>query len=481
VSHRESVGLACVVECDQRWEPRARYVLDVFARALGIRLCVTQASDSVRPLLVYSSDLAKWESERDVVAIRHDASAWFSSGAERVATARRIAVRGNDGRVLALDLLALAFYFISSSGESEAASSRKLYRDSIFQRHGVPMDIVDLCVDAFRRLLSIVGAVGSDDERLQRDHWEGKTYAVALTHDVDYLPVYRWDNLKVAIKSVARHLVKQRSPLEAVEAMAAYLKTIMRSEDPYGCVPAIVAEEQRRGVKSSFQVAVGHRHAFDVNYRIEDDRIRDYLMVILEQGFDLCLHGSYRSTEQPGWYEEEVNLLAQRLGRPSGSRQHFLSFDADALFAAQERAGIEYDMSMGFPDRCGSRVGFSHPYFPYCVEAERRYDVVQIPLVLMDVTLRSYMGLRGDMAWAEIERQLEVVRKARGAVSVVWHPIVFTGARDPGFDRLYWRLVEYVQGTGGLATDGRTINALARERAARFGLFPRLPADAEVL
>lgn len=481
MAHHDSAGLGCVLECDQRWEPRARYVLDVFAQALGIRLRVTEARDSVRPLLVYSSDLARWESERGVVAIRHDAATWFSSDAEGLATGQCVAISGNDDRILAPDLLAHAFFFLTSSGDREAASSRKLYRDSIFVRHGMPMDIVDRCIDIFRRLLSAVGADGRGEEHLQREQWAGKAYAVALTHDVDYLPVHRWDNLKVAIKSIARHLVRQHSPREAVEAIVAYLKAVVRREDPYGCVPAIVAEEQRRGVKSSFQVAVGHRHPSDVNYRIEDDRIRDYLRVILDEGFDLCLHGSYRSTEQAGWYEAEVDLLAQRLARPSGSRQHFLSFDSDALFAAQERADIEYDMSMGFPDRCGSRVGLSHPYFPYCAREERPYDVLQIPLVLMDVTLRSYMGLRGEKAWAEIERQLEVVRKAGGAVSVVWHPIVFGGARDPGFDRLYWRLVEYVQETGGLATDGRTINNLARERATQFGLFPRLPAQAAVV
>ncbi len=52
-------------------------------------------------------------------------------------------------------------------------------------------------------------------------------------------------------------------------------------------------------------------------------------------------------------------------------------------------------MSMGFPDRIGPRAGFSYPYFPYCLDEDRPYDVVEISLFLMDVTLRSYMGLKG--------------------------------------------------------------------------------------
>jgi hypothetical protein len=459
-----SPELACVLECDLRFERPVRYVLNVFAQALGLRLKMSTRGEITGRALLYTAESASGVNESAAVTLRHDPAAWGVHGS--MAAVDATSEHGSD-------LLAVAFHFLSGQSERDRSGSRQLHRDSIFERRGVAADVVDRCLAAFRQQLVTAGVLPASEGQASSGLWADHGYAVALTHDVDYLPVGRWDNLKVAAKSAARHLLKQRSPGEAARGIAAYLGAVGRGDDPFGCVPAIIAEEQRRGVKSSFQVAVGHRHPFDVNYRIEDDRIRDYLAVIPEQGFDLCLHGSYRSTEQPGWYEEEVELLSKRLGRPLGSRQHFLSFDADALFAAQERAGIQYDMSMGFPDRCGSRVGFSHPYFPYNLAEERPYNVLQIPLVLMDVTLRSYMGLRGQAAWAEIQRQLDAVRQAGGAVSIVWHPIVFGGARDPGFDRLYWRLVEYVQETGGLATDGRTINALARERASRYG-FPGL-------
>jgi hypothetical protein len=253
--------------------------------------------------------------------------------------------------------------------------------------------------------------------------------------------------------------------------MAALVRALATGRDAYGCIPDLIAKEARFGIRTSFQVAVANRHPDDVAYRIEDERIRDYLRVIPDSGFDLCLHGSYRSTENPAWYAEEVALLAQKLGTPVGSRQHFLSFDYDVLFEAQERSGIRYDMSMGFPDRTGPRAGFSYPYFPYSLERNRPYDVVEISLFLMDVTLRSYMGLKGAAAWGAIADALDDLRRKRGCVSAVWHPIVFGGARDPGYDRLFWKLVESVRACGGLATDGRTIDTYWRGHARAYPSF----------
>ena len=139
--------------------------------------------------------------------------------------------------------------------------------------------------------------------------------------------------------------------------------------------------------------------------------------------------------------------------------------------ARRREAGIEYDMSMGFPDRIGPRAGFSYPYFPFCLEENRPYNVLQISLFLMDVTLRSYMGLKGTRAWEVVEATLDALRGRNGCVSAVWHPIVFGGARDPGYDRLYWDMVRYVRKSGGLATDGITINDFWRARARSYPSF----------
>ena len=479
-------ALPVVLDVAARHVPKARYVFDTLMMAAGAQVRFCEEPPAEGPWLLYAAACREgWPLERALVLPYHDAAWAHFDGAADVGCAARV----NDVDVVlpgvpshfagtadvGFDLPANAFYFLSSWAERRASSAhagRQLHRASIFARLEVAQDIVDRYLRLLlQRLSALCARLGRSSVPLGLRWPKGASHAVVLSHDVDFLPAGARDVLTQGARTVLRHLVRHRDASDAFRAGLGLARSIYRRRDPYGCVPAILAEERRREVRSSFQVAVARRHPADVNYSIQDDAVRDYLRVIVDAGFDLCLHGSYRSTETSGWYESEVELLTRRLERPLGNRQHYLSFDYDALFRAQERAGIRYDMSMGFPDRPGPRNGFSFPYFPYCLDEDRPYDVVEIGLSLMDVTLRGYLDLKGERAWSTIDSVLGALAACGGCSSVVWHPIVFGGARDPGYDRLYWRLVDRVVASGGIATDGRTIDSYWRARARGHASF----------
>lgn len=476
--------LTVVIACEDRSAAKARYVLDTLLMAAGIPVVHSDHPPAQGPWLLYAPSPALWPRSDACLAVAHCASAWSIlhdkggvGAAERVDGLHVVLPQHGEGfdtaSDIAFDIVANAFYFLASYPErsGRAASSRQLHANSVYARLDIPQDIVDQYLARLvERLRLLCARIGIPMWPELRWH-DGHAFAVALSHDVDFLPRGRLDIAVQGAKTMGRHLVRQRDPGDAGRALMGWLRAWFAGRDPYGCVPEIIAREKELGVRSSFQVAVAHRHPNDVNYRIEDDTVRDYLRVIDASGFDLCLHGSYRSTENIAWYGDEVELLTRRLTRPLGSRQHFLSFDYDALFAAQEQSAIEYDMSMGFPDRPGPRAGFSHPYFPYDLQRDRPYRVLQISLFLMDVTLRGYMNLRPGPARAVIDDCLSDLRHKRGCASVVWHPIVFGGARDPGYDSLYFDMVSAIGKSGGWATDGRSINRFWRERARGYASF----------
>jgi len=477
--------LPIVLCCAASLLPKVRYVFDSLFMAAGIPVAYSLYPPSAGPWILYGpAKNSSWPLER-CIAVAHCPGSWqlFESdtdvavavGVDGLATVlpEKVTTLGS-AIAIPFDIVANAFYFLCSWSErfgQNQTETRRLYANSVFARLEVPQDIVDQYLHRFLDRLEALC------DRLGLRPWPGfewpqrTDFALLLSHDIDFVPSGLIDTAKQGAKTVLRHLLIHRDPAEAALSASGLLKAVVTGRDPYGCIPEIIARERELGVRASFQVAVGRRHPNDVNYRIEDNWIRDYLRAITDNECDLCLHGSYRSTENSAWYIEEAALLSQRLGRPLGSRQHFLSFNYDTLFSAQEHAGIQYDMSMGYPDYPGPRAGFSFPYFPYCLEEDRPYDVLQISLFLMDVTLRSYLGLKGQRAWQKAVAVIDDLRQKRGCASLVWHPIVFGGARDPGYDRLFWDIVNHVRETGGLATDGRTINAFWREKADKYVSF----------
>ena len=370
--------LHIILLCAPALAAKVRYVFDTLLLAGGVPVAYVEQPPTCGPWVLYGRiQEVSWPLER-CLALAHCPDAWrFLEDRTDVEAAGVVdglvavlpqrAIGFDSTSAIGFDIVANSFYFLSSWSErvhSDNARTRRLYSNSVHARLNVPQDIVD------QYLHRLVAMLDSLCDRVGQARWRGqiwpdeKRYALVLSHDVDFLPRGLLDTVKQGVKTVLRHLVRQRDAADAIRAAAGLARAILRGRDPYGCIPEIIRREKELGVRASFQVAVGHRHPDDVNYRIEDDRIRAYLQAIPAAGFDLCLHGSYRSTENLGWYVEEVALLAQRLGRPLGSRQHFLSFDYDALFAAQEQAGIQYDMSHGLSRSCRTASRVFLPLFP---------------------------------------------------------------------------------------------------------------------
>ena len=487
-SFDSGVASVCVVlQCEETRVRKVRYVFDTLLMAAGIAVTYSELPPANGVWILYASAKNPKFAPELCVAIAHCPEAWGLFDGDRdvevshSADGLPIVLPGlGDGFVqpavdIAFDIIANAFYFLSSWSERLSAKhggGRQLYANSIQRRLGIPLDIVDRYLEELIAALSAAVDRAGQGRVSSPEPWPaGGEFAVVLSHDVDFVPGGIADIAKQGAKSVLRHLLRERNIPDALRAARGLLAAGLAQRDPYGCIPDLIERETALGVQASFQVAVGHRHPSDVNYYIENDTTRDYLKQITDAGFELCLHGSYRSTEKSEWYADEVALLTTRLSCPAGSRQHFLSFDYDALFAAQEAAGIQYDMSMGFPDQVGPRAGFSFPYFPYCLKEDRPYNVVQISLFLMDVTMRGYLNLKLEDAENLINQTLQGLRRKGGCVSVVWHPILFGGARDPGYDTLFWNLIRETRSNNGWPTDGRSVNHRWRDHSARYASF----------
>ena len=89
---------------------------------------------------------------------------------------------------------------------------------------------------------------------------------------------------------------------------------------------------------------------------------------------------------------------------------------------------------MGFADREGFRCGTSHPFRPFDVEQDREIDVLEVPLIAMDATLRHYRKLTPEATRTRLLELAGACRRVGGTFTLLWHNSSLEGAWKPGGD-----------------------------------------------
>ena len=268
----------------------------------------------------------------------------------------------------------------------------------------------------------------------RRSYPGGERFLVALTHDVDLLGV---GGYPAAVRRLAAGVVR-RSPERLREGWAFLLDAFAR-RDPYftlewmgppsTCFFLTRQEDPRDGYPKRYQPA-----------------LPGALRRAAADGREIGLHASFRAREREGAIAEEAAML----GDAQGLRHHYLRSNPHRLAAELRVAGLRYDSSLGWASRAGLRAGTPYPYHLWDPE-RREPGAWELPLVVMDVSLSEerYAGLDAEHGYEAAVEALEPVAEHGGAVAILWHPPSHHPRLSRGYDRVYTRLLEWIQEHGG--------------------------------
>ncbi len=141
------------------------------------------------------------------------------------------------------------------------------------------------------------------------------------------------------------------------------------------------------------------------------------IAAILRAGGEVGLHGidAWRDTEKG---TEEVEEISRAAGAPvSGARIHWLYFSQDSP-GTLERAGLNYDSTIGYNQTIGFRAGTAQAYRPL----DSR-NLLELPLVIQDTALfyPDRMGLGEEEAGRACSSLIKTMSRVGGALVVNWH------------------------------------------------------------
>lgn len=263
-----------------------------------------------------------------------------------------------------------------------------------------------------------------------------------LTHDIDSVYGALGDNYGYLVKHG-----KIGALLQLI--FNHYIKT-----PDYLLLNKILDIEDAFDVRSTFFWLVnsgkGTRRINNADYEIDAPSIKRMRSEIIAKGWENGLHKSAGKDN----FTNELKKQGE-LGSPI-NRNHYLITELPNTFDDIENSGIKLDSSMGFPDVMGFRNNYGLPIKPFHLKEKRAYNFVEVPLNVMDTSLKYYQNCNSKQAGKKILDFLEK-NKTNALLTILWHNNYFFDQADKGWLELYKTILQFIKENGGEVTTGKNI------------------------
>jgi hypothetical protein len=343
-------------------------------------------------------------------------------------------IDGNGSVVCCADLLAsivLTLCRMEEIGSSvRDEHSRFLASGSVaFQQNFLERPILDEHGLAFEQVLATLLPSWNPLPRRLR---------VKLSHDIDQV------GMPFQLNASVGHALKRRSVSATARDFAALFSGLEPVE--LSLVRSLARISKSRGLHSAFYWKASETSPWDTGYDPMDWKVQSVIRFLKENGFEMGVHPAYKTLGDRLELSREVDRLKTALGvRTAGGRQHYLRW-APETWRDWETCGLAYDSSVGFAEHFGFRAGTAFPYRPWSLRENRELELIEIPLVLMDVTPVRYMKLELREGLERIRLLVERTAEVGGVFCMLWHN---TSILEPDFRGWYEEILEMLAGAKG--------------------------------
>jgi len=271
---------------------------------------------------------------------------------------------------------------------------------------------------------------------------DGNKFAVCLSHDVDVLFSTKHEMKNGGLKYTGGfinlfNLTKYEFQLRLKKPNTS--NSTNKILNPNYNLIRTIEKEQKINAVSSFYFLSLTEDELDFNYG--PTQIKGQFKLVIDAGSEIGLHGgheAYASYEKIG---AEINLLEKAAGvKIKGHRNHYLKFTTPNSWYNQARAGLVYDTTFGYADCAGFRNGMCYPYMPYDLSKKEFIDIIELPLIIMDVSLFNYMRLTFEESRKLIENLVEKIKSINGVVTFLWHNTYMDGEMG----KFYEMFLDYI-------------------------------------
>jgi len=259
---------------------------------------------------------------------------------------------------------------------------------------------------------------------------------VKLSHDVDEIGV------PLDLIYSLGHTVKRHKPFATLRDLLG---------PAFGFRPSLLEAIYRitelskgHGLASALYWKNSPKSEWDSGYDLSMKHVHEFVSRLKNEGVELGVHPSYYTFNNLPRLGDEVEHICEVIDdRRVGGRQHFLRWHP-RTWHDWEKCGLAYDSTVGFSDHIGFRAGTCVPYRPWSLELNREIDLLEIPLLAMDVTLAYYMCLTPEESVALLLQCAHRCKIVGGVFTLLWHN---RSLLDPNYGRAYQTVLDALKFT----------------------------------
>jgi hypothetical protein len=342
------------------------------------------------------------------------------------------------------DIIASAFFFLSdwqngTAGEPDK-HGRCRFSDSLQNKLGIDYPIVN----EYALLLgSWLEAAGIKPGKM---NWNGSAFALALTHDIDRLKKKTkgtWARESVDFLLLNRN---KKSFPERLDRWQASILDLLTPGDTYqDSILKLLEFSGNTGIRPTLFIQSNiHKHPNDSANYLDLPFFDKMVEKILETGGEIGFHPGYEAGYNSGLFAEELKLLQQKTGnRIRSVRFHYLRFDPERHADLLVKHSIENDSSVAWAEHAGSRTGTVSPHTLFDRNKNSDSNVIELPMIAMDVQLLNYMNLNISESVALLRKQVDLVERYNGVVVWNYHHHIYDPIEAPGWHRMFGQSLNY--------------------------------------
>ena len=249
---------------------------------------------------------------------------------------------------------------------------------------------------------------------------ETNAFRIVPTCDVDIPFFWRGRPVWKALGGLFR---KHFNPIKSLKDYRDY-KHVQegKAKDPYDTFSDMMSWAEKRNLTFEFNFIAGGNTKYEGYYVLNEPSIQKLLVEIKQRNHKIGLHPSFDTYLDAEQIRKEKSALEEATGTSvRASRQHFLRFQLPVTWRNLAEAGLEEDCSMGYAAEPGFRCGTSRPFPVFDIHQRRQLNLIERPLLVMDVSLRFYKKLSIEESIALCKTIKSEVQKHNGEFIFLWH------------------------------------------------------------